>query len=106
MQGWGLSRVAGVCLVLLACCAPSSASASFPGANGLIAFTDDRNNVSVVAPNGTQPRRLTAFESFGPAFSADGTKIAFSGEDGVPVNDPGCDRHDEGAECRGSTSSS
>ncbi len=101
MQGWGLSRVAGVCLVLLACCAPSSASASFPGANGLIAFTDDRNNVSVVAPNGTQPRRLTAFESFGPAFSADGTKIAFSGEDGVPVNDPGCNRHDEGAECRG-----
>lgn len=98
MAGWDLWKAAGVCLVLLALCA-SPASASFPGANGLIAFTDDRHNVSVVAPNGTEPRRLTTFTSFGPVFSADGTKIAFAGERGVPVDDPGCDPRDD--ECRG-----
>ena len=97
----GLLKVAGICLVLLGICA-APASASFPGVNGLIAYSGGyASNLYTVAPSGTDARKLTSFSTFDSTFTADGTKIAFMGENGVPVNDPGCDPHGEGEECRG-----
>jgi Tol biopolymer transport system component len=53
---------------------PAPALAAFPGANGLIAFT--RGGILVVNPDGSNEVRLTQ-RGGGPAWSPDGTKIAF-----------------------------
>lgn len=73
---------------------PQSAEASFPGANGRIAFTSDRDGVTSIwamDPNGANVRRVLFSASHGeaPSWSADGRWIAFSstqqGETGVWV---------------------
>ena len=60
-----------------------SASAAFPGANGKIAFTSERDGnqeIYVMNGDGSGVTRLTsnAVPDYGPAFSADGTRIAFT----------------------------
>jgi Tol biopolymer transport system component len=64
--------------------APVSA-ASFPGANGKIVFTSDRDlNFEVYAmdADGTNPTNLTnnKADDFQPSWSPDGTKIAFTSD--------------------------
>jgi dipeptidyl aminopeptidase/acylaminoacyl peptidase len=58
------------------------ATAAFPGTNGKIAFTSDRdgdNEIFVVDPDGQNETPLTAnsVSDVGPAFSPDGERIAF-----------------------------
>lgn len=50
------------------------AEASFPGGNGRIAFTRD-GSIWLIDPDGSDLVELTS--GYGPAFSSDGTKIAF-----------------------------
>lgn len=67
---------------------PNPASAAFPGANGMIAFTrwvDGNAEVYVMNPDGSGQTRLTNQSGLDwmPAWSPDGTKIAFaSGRNG------------------------
>lgn len=70
-------------LVLTALAASSSGNAAFPGANGKIAFSSDRDGdyeVYVMNADGTGVTQLTnnSATDFDPAWSPDGTKIAFS----------------------------
>lgn len=68
-----LGVVFSVALALL----PAAATASFPGANGKIAFSKpSTGTINVVNADGTGETALTAGQS--PAWSPDGTKIAFS----------------------------
>jgi TolB protein len=58
------------------------ARATFPGADGRIAFYDfgsDPNRIGTIAPDGTGRLWLTSSRrsSYSPAWSADGTKLAF-----------------------------
>jgi Tol biopolymer transport system component len=60
-----------------------SGSAGFPGTNGLIAFRSDRdgnNEIYVMNADGTSQTRLTInpANDYGPMWSPDGKKIAFS----------------------------
>ena len=64
--------------------AAPSAQAAFPGANGRIAFTRDATpttsqEIWTAAPDGSDPRQITnnGWADRMPAFSPDGTKIAF-----------------------------
>jgi Tol biopolymer transport system component len=78
--------------LLLACAAAlllavskEETEATFPGKNGKIAFTSTRDgktgseDIYTMNPNGTAVERLTNFEDsdFEPAWSPDGSKIAF-----------------------------
>lgn len=55
-----------------------SASATFPGRNGRIAFVDSGGDISTVRPDGTRLRRLTSTgDTSNPAWNPAGTKIAF-----------------------------
>jgi TolB protein len=63
------------------------AGATFPGANGKIAFSTDQDpngsNIFVVNPNGSGETQLTHGEfgsAIGPNWSPNGAKIAFSGD--------------------------
>jgi hypothetical protein len=71
-----------VVLVCVGLAPSSSAHASFPGANGEIAFTSARDgddDIYVMSPDGSGLRRLTtdAAGDSAPAFSPDGSRIAF-----------------------------
>ncbi len=60
-----------------------SASASFPGRNGKIAYTNNNGQIAVVKADGTGKQTLTHFANLGfmeaPMFSADGRWIVFDG---------------------------
>jgi Tol biopolymer transport system component len=79
------------CTALALVTAQEPAEAAFPGENGRIAFVTDDPDASddeifTMAPDGTDPKQLTenAWSDDAPAYSADGTKIAFVGHpDGV-----------------------
>jgi TolB protein len=71
-------------LILSSATSPPAAHAAFPGANGKIAFTSDRDGnweIYVMNADGTGLTRLTnnPANEFLPAWSPDGTKILFSG---------------------------
>src|SRR5215210_226152 len=83
----GFALAAGV-LMLAAAVTAKPAEAAFPGANGKIAFTSDRvtlanptgdREIFTMNPNGTGVTQLTdnTEPDYSPAFSADGTRIAF-----------------------------
>ena len=75
-----MSRTAaGLFVVIIALCAPSLAVASFPGTNGPIAF-QQLGEVWTVNPDGSGARKLTEFGTRDPAYSPDGSRIAY--EDG------------------------
>src|SRR5688572_21796769 len=64
---------------------PGAAGGAFPGTNGRIVFVTDRHGVGGAEiytsnPDGSDPRRLTETREAeaDPAFSPDGTKIAFA----------------------------
>jgi dipeptidyl aminopeptidase/acylaminoacyl peptidase len=66
----------------IALAAAHHADASVPGANGLIAFTSDRDGndeIYVMNPDGSGQTNLTKDPAIDqlPAWSPDGTKIAF-----------------------------
>jgi hypothetical protein len=85
-QAAGLLALA---LVGLMAVASSPAGATFAGRNGRIAFehiTRDRPpQIATVTPRGTHARVLTDFRqgAFGPAWSPNGGRIAFSGRGSV-----------------------
>jgi Tol biopolymer transport system component len=58
---------------------PAAARATFPGANGQIAFDDGRTGaIGAMNPGGTDRHRITRIaRDQSPSYSADGTKIAF-----------------------------
>jgi TolB protein len=92
--------------VIVALIAPAATDAAYPGANGRIAFenqrTDGSHDLEIFSanPDGSDVRQLT--HNFGddraPSWSPDGTKIAFSslraGKTGIWVmNADGSDQH-------------
>ena len=82
--------VLGVAVVLGAVGGTDRGEAAFPGANGKIAFSSNRDGtfnleIYTIEPDGSEPTRLTtqSGSDAAPAWSADGTKLAFeSSRDG------------------------
>src|SRR5215203_2362518 len=79
----------GVVLALAASClsillaSPKEVEASFPGKNGLIAFSNDLDGddeIFKMNPDGSNQKQLTHNSTFDwdPVWSPDGTKVAFS----------------------------
>ncbi|MEA2129485.1 MAG: TolB protein [Solirubrobacteraceae bacterium] len=79
-SGIRLSSAVALALATLAAVA-APASAAFPGDNGLIAFTSDRDgngDVYTMAGDGSAQTRLTNTGAHAAAWSPDGTQLAFS----------------------------
>jgi hypothetical protein len=70
-------------LAVLACLAPASAHAAFPGRNGRIAFVRPGEGIFTVKPDGTSRKRVTPVDAPGgrcdsePAFAPSGLELAF-----------------------------
>lgn len=92
--GRAAGLVAGVAGTTLALCA-STAFATFPGADGRIAFDGDMpncNGICTVRPDGSRVKQLTSSGS-GPSWSASGRRIVFSsGRFIYTMNADGTDR--------------
>jgi len=76
----GVAVVTALALCLLAWVAVQPAEAAFPGKNGKIAFQSNRhgNNIHTINPTGGTATDLTRSDgNSDPAFSPDGTRIAF-----------------------------
>ncbi len=83
MSAGGVPKCALVVAAALLAIAVAPAHATFPGTNGTIAFTSDRsgvNNIWTMNPDGSRQRRLTGEgePDFYPAWSPDGSEIAFA----------------------------
>jgi TolB protein len=109
--GSRLGRAARLSLIALAASlalAPPPAHAAFPGANGKIAYAQDlasgaQNYIYTINPDGSGATNLTPSGdiSFHPAWSPDGTKIAFECAIGAThhictMNADGSDQRDLG----------
>jgi Tol biopolymer transport system component len=70
-------------IAMLAVAFAPSASATFPGSNGKIAYTNKKDQIGLVKSDGTGKETLTHFANLGfmeaPMFSADGRWIVFDG---------------------------
>jgi hypothetical protein len=76
--------MAGAAAVVAALVCAPPAPASFPGANGLLAYEGPQTTIHLVSPDGTGDRlRVAAARE--PAWSPDGTKLAYTSA--VPGND-------------------
>jgi hypothetical protein len=71
-------RRSALLAVLALIALPASAGATFPGQNGKIAFTTSGGGISVINPDGTGLATPAPGGNFGPAYSSDGQKIAFT----------------------------
>src|SRR5215217_6475984 len=72
---------AGLSLAALLVAAMNPAEAAFPGQNGKIAFTSDRDGTTgiyTMSASGTGLDRLTTQDDREPAWSPDGSTIAFT----------------------------
>ena len=77
-MGW---RVLIACLVASLVASGPAYAGSFPGANGKIAFESDRESsfgIRAINPDGTGLTNLFSASSSDPAWSRDGTKLAFT----------------------------
>src|SRR5215203_5805695 len=80
LVGAALLLASGVALVM----PKEQAQAAFPGINGKIVFVSSRSgnsDIYTISFNGNNLKRLTTnpTQDFGPAWSADGKKIVYSG---------------------------
>ena len=70
-------------IAMLAVAFAPSASATFPGSNGKIAYTNKKDQIGLVKSDGTGKETLTHFANLrcmeAPMFSADGRWIVFDG---------------------------
>ena len=75
------AAVAGLVLLLALVVSPSLADAAFPGTNGKIAFESDRDTAAgeiySITPGGSATRLTFSNGSSDPAYSPDGSRIAF-----------------------------
>jgi Tol biopolymer transport system component len=89
MRGWRGALLAGM---LVALAMPSAAEATFPGANGKIAFSSTRpdgGGVYVMNPDGSG-QTLVAASGDLPAWSTNGTRLAYSrtSDDSISIASP------------------
>ncbi|HZO59219.1 MAG TPA: hypothetical protein VFB51_05985 [Solirubrobacterales bacterium] len=56
---------------------PATAHAAYPGANGKIAYVDGPQGIWTMNPNGSTKTQITTGADSAPAWSPDGTRIAF-----------------------------
>src|SRR2546426_11894298 len=84
-----LALIVSVLAGLMVIASPPPVRATFPGTNGKIAFDDyvGSEHIFTVNPDSSDATDLTpGFEAASPAWSPDGTKIAFEGLLGPPSN--------------------